>query len=287
MGKEWVGELLGLPPTHAAPHNANPCSSSCPTMAQVSHPAKATPSLAKKIRKLGKDRRECIRNGGGPTDFLPVDIYDTTSDTEVDDDDEELIAKYLNRPPSPKRPVMAVFGPGVIITRSIGGTLRPRIVEPRSRTIQASPDNPSPWSDTAREGDIHYPTLPSFSSFSSSQGLPLQPSPTMQPPAILVHSPPTDILLPALNSLAGYIPTYRPRTPRDTVFHRGSAGINPLGAFDRPLRPMLRPVTPGATRPHRIVSGSFGSFEQTPPSRFEERKYRLLPKPTEDKEKRS
>ncbi|KAF2794295.1 hypothetical protein K505DRAFT_337072 [Melanomma pulvis-pyrius CBS 109.77] len=113
----------------------------------------------------------------------------TTSDTEPNDEDEELIVNYLNMSPSPECLVMSVFGPGVVVTRLIAGTLHPRIVEPRSRTIQASPDNPSPRSDTTREGDIHYPNLPSLFSFSSSQGLILQSSPTKQSPAILVHSP--------------------------------------------------------------------------------------------------
>ncbi|KAH7139162.1 hypothetical protein B0J11DRAFT_516193 [Dendryphion nanum] len=69
-----------------------------------------------------KDRVWCVRNGGGPKSFLPSHIYDNSSDTE-EEDDEEFTARYFGKKENTRRPAETVFGENVAVTRSMGGRL--------------------------------------------------------------------------------------------------------------------------------------------------------------------
>ncbi|KAF2736573.1 hypothetical protein EJ04DRAFT_575347 [Polyplosphaeria fusca] len=89
-------------------------------------PCKGRPS---KHRKIAKDFSKCIRNGGGSSDFLPPEIFDHTSDTEPESEDEEKMQRYLRKPKENPRPIETVFGPGVIVFRSFGGTLHAQLPE--------------------------------------------------------------------------------------------------------------------------------------------------------------
>lgn len=73
-----------------------------------------------------KDRVCCVRNGGGPKSFLPSNIYDNTSDTEEEDDDE-FTARYLGKEEEIERPPITVFGQDAVVTRTFGGGLRAQV----------------------------------------------------------------------------------------------------------------------------------------------------------------
>ena len=101
----------------------------------------ATPPPAK-ARKT-RARANCIRNGGGPTSFFPVEAFDDVgSDTEEDSDvdDEVLLAKYgRQKLQEDTRPIETVFGAGVVVFRSFGGTLRIANPKHQQETMFATP----------------------------------------------------------------------------------------------------------------------------------------------------
>lgn len=72
-----------------------------------------------------------MRNGGGPRSFLPSGIYDNTSDTEPDTEDEDLTKPFTSNEKMVEddRPVETVFGHGVVVTRSFGGRLHAKVQE--------------------------------------------------------------------------------------------------------------------------------------------------------------
>jgi hypothetical protein len=178
----------------------------------------------------------------------------TTSDTESDtepEDNTEMEEYYLSKPSKPSRDVGTVFGRGIRVWRSHSGTIYPYIV---CETINGAVMMPRKRKQTHNQRFT--------ASFLSSH-----------PPA------------PAL--------AHRVRAPENpsTIFHHGSAAIDPRGAYARPvpllLRGKKRESGESSAEPQfkarKIVSGSFGTFEGQP-GRFSERPYRLLQGPRGGKE---
>jgi hypothetical protein len=238
----------------------------------------------------------------------------TVSDTEEDSDAESFANKYIGRGHTFIESPVTVFGPGAIVNRSIGGRIHARHENPllRSRKNRVTKRSPKPANDQPKSSfaeqfvalmekpaslkeaavkseekpvtDIKYPTLPTLSGRDTEPPVPYKFRE-------LGRRPPDPHRCPGLppvqpSTPAGYDPSYRYRRPNDTRSHHDSAGVNPLGALARVARirkeqaapSTARNVTSGSAvrRHHRIVSGSFGSFEVNKPSRFDERKYRLL-----------
>jgi len=73
-------------------------------------------------RKSRKDFSRSVSNCGADDDFLPQDVFDHTSDTESESEDEERMQRYLNQMQEDDRPIETVYGPGVIVYDSFGGT---------------------------------------------------------------------------------------------------------------------------------------------------------------------
>ncbi|KAF1933181.1 uncharacterized protein M421DRAFT_395141 [Didymella exigua CBS 183.55] len=213
-------------------------------------------------------------------------------DTEQEDN-TELEDHYLARVASDQRDVGTVFGKGIRVWKSYQGTLYTHIqgeivdgevVIPRKRTRERTQRTRRPQRSAASfleqhdkpsgnilvQQSIHVSEQRSHSSTTSilapgSFTLPARPAP---PPA-----PVTEL---------------RARNPAQvsTIFHHGSAAINPLGAYIHPVphvhkTPQAAPVTPPQEKPRQIVSGSFGTFDGAP-GRFDERPYLLLPGGTMD-----
>jgi hypothetical protein len=230
------------------------------------------------------------------------DNYAGGSDTEEDSDAEEFVKKYIGRSTNPviENP-HTVFGEGFIVNRSMGGGLHvhyaPRshiargckaspatemTSQPRklrvdpSRTKHHQSSNP-PQKPQGVVNDVQYPILPSV----SASYEPFTPQKNVREERRRIPEATPYPGLPPIQPTTplGYDPSYRPRYIDDTRFNQGSAGVNPLGAHARPIT-----KTPNAhskagnaiRRHHRLVSGSFGSFEVNKPSRFDERNYRLL-----------
>lgn len=138
-------------------------------------------------------------------------------------------------------------------------------------------------SDNDVEGNVHHPEPLALRSRSFGHALGHQhhlPQPRTVTPQNQ-NSPAPTILRESYGPIpSGYCTNYRARHPTDTQFHRGSAGIDPLGAHNRRIHlsnTLLRSSQAGVTPRYRIVSGSFGSFGPSKPSRFDEREYRLFP----------
>ncbi|KAF2706068.1 hypothetical protein K504DRAFT_460154 [Pleomassaria siparia CBS 279.74] len=183
---------------------------------------------------------------GGPNDLLPFNIWDETSDTESDENAEVVAEHFLSKIDLPERLKNTIPGPGIALTTTSSGLIH---FPPKDPTMQSVVDEggDSFMTDTGYSGQDQFPTVLNDSS-----------------PPISTRTPPTT------DNPSGF----GPRKPDDTRFHHGSAGVDPLGAHGRLLRPTLPPKT---RRGRLIVSGSFGTFENTPTSRFDERGYRLLP----------
>ncbi|KAF2111475.1 hypothetical protein BDV96DRAFT_650033 [Lophiotrema nucula] len=103
-------------------------------------PATPPPTKLRRTRA----RPHCVRNGGGPTSYLPIDAFDDAgSDTEEDTDveaDKVLLAKYANKEPQDNnRPIETVFGAGIVVHRSLNGTLRVSDPKAQQESRVASP----------------------------------------------------------------------------------------------------------------------------------------------------
>ncbi|KAJ4362537.1 hypothetical protein N0V83_010631 [Neocucurbitaria cava] len=253
--------------------------------------------------ELGTDTAAGEYDGGGDGD-------NGGSDTESEDNNalEQFFLDKMTDDTDTK--VQTVFGDGVVVWRSHGGTVYTDLSDKEKKRRRAEEiwgvkrkredevdDNPM----DKKKGDGDDKEV-----VKNDHGKPIPLPP--DPPGVLP-------------ARGGAVP-YPPRTPNDTRFNRGSAGIDPLGAYNRPIKPLpsrsrqeryhLNPYhnlnhmqnlnlnqnqnqhetpqydnhqrgavvlnpTAAPQAAHRIVSGSFGSFEVRQPSRFDERAYRLLP----------
>lgn len=232
-----------------------------------------TAELAEHCDFEPKDGLECIRDGGTANSFAPSETYDT-SDTEVDPDAEEIAARYLAKAKMKDPQVEVVCGPGVEVTRSYGGTLYAKRVDTET------PDN----------DDVPYPTLPA-----SQTSWPINPPQnkathqTQKSTSVSIAGLPKPLGSPSVTAstdTSTWMASHTARQPEDTVFHLGSAGVNPLGAHARQVFASRKaPCVGKKARKYKIVSGSFGSFEVRKPNRFDERKYQLLPQVKEEMRK--
>lgn len=205
------------------------------------------------------------------------------SDTEEDSDAEEVAQLYLAKTPPPKKnspylqqiydsdkdqPLFshrfhADTNANDDIELQINPTLS-ALAKKMGKQDSSNKEDPVPPSssnpfDAKNKLNPKYPSSPKLSSSTFKVDLPRRSAPTQNPPP------------------AQTIPTYRTRYPSDTQFHHGSAGIDPLGAYSRPVAGQrLQHGSAATTRHHQIVSGSFGSFEPGRPLRFDEREYQLL-----------
>ncbi|ORY19621.1 hypothetical protein BCR34DRAFT_595553 [Clohesyomyces aquaticus] len=268
------------------------------------------------------------RNGGGPKSFVTglalQDNRDASDSETVATSDSSLVKEHLSKNPSPQTSVGTVFGPGAFVTIS-GAT--PHDVFPGTETVDDGLFNPDvvfPGSRPEFEGitrDVdrvrnifEYPSTTRPGEYSTA--IPGATPPGSPLPSSLINARRRD----AIPTSASSRPGYRTREPNDTIFRRGSAGVDPRGAFARslPARPTpqvnhsyshsdpgieprqskdeefdmmqdsddeaakVKPRLKGQTDHGRysikpqVVSGSFGSFEDVKPSRFDERKYRRL-----------
>ncbi|KNG52538.1 hypothetical protein DDE82_007155 [Stemphylium lycopersici] len=281
------------------------------------------------------------RNGGAPNSSLNCDnttTMDATpggSDTEEEDNSAQE-REYLDKmTDDTDRRVETVFGAGVDVWKSFGGTVYADVKESvkkkrrdeymwgkkkankgKARTKTSDSRSSSPPDDLYRDDEqgehapnqaLNPPATPTQSEWeifpvTNSQyddiRVPLSFSPALhitphiqEPspapvPQTLPNTTPTPIFPPRREKLTATTPSlYRPRTPTDTLFHRGSAGVDPLGNLNRPFRYTSVQVrreeadngqpSTWVQRPRRVVSGSFGSFEGGRVGRFDERGYRL------------
>ena len=200
------------------------------------------------------------------------DDYD--SDTEIEDN-AELEEHYLHQSDDSKRVVETIFGKGIKVWKSHEGTLHPHfegelidgeVVKPQRRRRQ----------DGVPESFLGGKNSTTSLRVEPANGFTISLRHALPTPAPSPSPPPQP--QPRAQRL-------RRRDPSElsTVFHYGSAAINPLGAHARPpprLVPSLQqtPVhlAPAVEQPQRVVSGSFGTFEEQP-SQFAERPYRLGP----------
>ncbi|KAH4295104.1 hypothetical protein HBI02_174560 [Parastagonospora nodorum] len=279
------------------------------------------PSNTGKHRKLSLFNTIRVLNGGSDDDLVtpfntPLEIVeDGGSDTE-DEEDEQTAQYYLNKMrDDTDRPKQTVFGEGVEVWKSYGGTIYADLTDQVKRKMREE----ETWNAEAmatvagglkrKMGEEADAKIKNWMLEKKTDGKPIPPD---------------------VN-----------RDPSATRFHFSSAGIDPLGAHARPIKPLPRrsnlprmgerlvsvgvtgtsgsapvphadpltgtqpqvrdgesPPVPASspslrrralpvfrapregaleTRTRRVVSGSFGSFEGGV-GRFDEREYRLGPK---------
>lgn len=227
---------------------------------------------------------------------------DTDQDTEQDTEEEdnaEFEQYYLAKRNSEERDVGTVFGNGIGVWKSYGGTVNTYIV---SETVNGEVMMPRKRKRAQR-------FKVSFLEQGTREGLgeDVDAASVRRAQCKIDHIPePSNSILSIRPApVPAPITALRARDPTNvsTIFHRGSAAINPLGVYTRPLaqlahtrkrprpetaQPEAQPSTsgalltspPGPVQPpekrRRVVSGSFGTFEGAP-GRFDERPYRLLP----------
>jgi hypothetical protein len=184
---------------------------------------------------------------------------DTDQDTDTvteEEDNSEVEQYYLAKPNSKSRDVDTVFGKGIGVWKSHGGTVNTYIVgetingevmmpRKRKRTQRLTEEDNNGLSEPRENHANHIPDPYNLA-------LPGRPAPLPLP-----------------------ITALRARDPAcvSTIFHHGSAAINPLGAYTRP--PVAVPNSSPPEKRRRVVSGSFGTFAGAP-GRFDERPYCLL-----------
>ncbi|KAF3053849.1 hypothetical protein E8E11_011077 [Didymella keratinophila] len=214
------------------------------------------------------------------------DIDQDTGDDTAEEDNAELEQYYLTNPDSVEKDVGTIFGKGIGVWKSYGGTVNTYIV---GDTIDGEVMMPRKRKRTQRFTASFLEQADSHASYQRSEA---DSDFVLAPDSFTLPNRPAAVPAP--------ITALRSRDPTQvsTIFHHGSAAINPLGAYTRPFahirqRPQAQqpqaqpsasdsqltspsgPVLPPEKR-YRVVSGSFGTFEGLP-GRFDERPYRLLP----------
>lgn len=189
-------------------------------------------------------------------------IDPNASDTE-EEDKTSLEQYYLSKSPNDTKDIGTIFGKGIGLWESHGGTIHTYII---GETITGAAMLPRKRKRTQRSSTIFVQASTQRSATNSTTpvapdtSLPSTPAPTLAPVTKLRTRDPAHL---------------------STIFHQGSAAINPLGAYTRPFpRARQRHQAVSTTAPsekrRRVVSGSFGTFDGAA-SRFDERPYRLFP----------
>lgn len=246
------------------------------------------PAPPPKRRRLFTNFR--VRNGGSNTSFLTPGLLRTAEDaagSSTDEEENEDLAQYYldKMTDDTNRRVETVFGKGVDVWKSFGGTVYADLDE-REKRRERERDI---WGKRKRGDEKGRGIVRAEKDEGKKVGV--VENQATKPNIALMLKP--DFPLPP-------VVQYRHRREEETQFHRGSAGIDPLGNYNRPVKLLPKrarhPAAPladtsvvgtdaapdvpvaalGGAR--RIVSGSFGSFDEVPRGRFDERAYRLGPK---------
>ncbi|QRD03504.1 hypothetical protein JI435_102830 [Parastagonospora nodorum SN15] len=194
------------------------------------------PSNTGKRRKLSLFNTIRVLNGGSDDDLVtpfntPLEIVeDGGSDTE-DEEDEQTAQYYLNKMrDDTDRPKQTVFGEGVEVWKSYGGTIYADLTDQVKRKMREE----ETWNAEAmatvagglkrKMGEEADAKIKNWMLEKKTDGKPIPPDPISMPPAPIL--PPTE--------------AYPDRDPSATRFHFSSAGIDPLGAHARPIKPLPR-----------------------------------------------
>ncbi|KAL6702841.1 hypothetical protein ACN47E_000868 [Coniothyrium glycines] len=149
---------------------------------------------------------------------------------------------------------------------------------PPLATTQTTPLKTPTYADTT----ITYPGRPVniFAWAATHQHAHAASCPNPDPPSAILPPPPISQPASPLPTITQVPLGHRTRHPGDSQFHHSSAGIDPLGAHNRPLAGLPSRGRAGRAagkgRGRVIVSGSFGSFDGAV-GRFDERAYRMGP----------
>ncbi|KAH4035299.1 hypothetical protein HBI25_121750 [Parastagonospora nodorum] len=194
------------------------------------------PSNTGKHRKLSLFNTIRVLNGGSDDDLVtpfntPLEIVeDGGSDTE-DEEDEQTAQYYLNKMrDDTDRPKQTVFGEGVEVWKSYGGTIYADLTDQVKRKMREE----ETWNAEAmatvagglkrKMGEEADAKIKNWMLEKKTDGKPIPPDPISMP------------LAPILPSTEAY----PDRDPSATRFHFSSAGIDPLGAHARPIKPLPR-----------------------------------------------
>jgi hypothetical protein len=206
------------------------------------------PNPAKKSRKLSPSPTR-IRNGGGLTSHItPADtpIIDTGSDTE-DECDEELAQYYLNKmTDDTDRKKETVFGEGIEVWTSVGGTVYADITDDVRRKIREEELWGQGALDTVEVGGGKRKIGSGVEDEKVTEKKERSPDAHKGSADIDAHAcpPHTQRTIP-----------YPDRDPDATLFYHSSAGINPLGAHARPVKPLPKRRLP-LSSPHVTSSAT-------------------------------
>jgi hypothetical protein len=221
-----------------------------------------------------------FRIAGSSTSFLPASaLADSSSDTE-DEHDEETAQFYLDKMSDDiNRKTETVFGKGVrgwkedgIVYADLEDVVKR---EKRAEGLWGRKDrkrNQMTGEDVSElvvGAEANPGRNENAEDTETSNTRPLNPPNPFQT-ALPNHHRTPGTTFP--------LPHNRLRCPTDTQFHHGSAALDPLGAYNRAVKPLrsrqqvpLRGTEDGVKK---IVSGSFGMFDGGV-SRFDGRGYRM------------
>ena len=208
-----------------------------------------------KRRKLELFNTIRVLNGGSDDDLVtpsntPAEIVeDGGSDTEDEDaaDAEETAQYYLNKMhDDTNRVKQTVFGEGVEVWKSHGGTIYADLTDQVKRDIREK----ETWNAEAmatvagglkrKMGEEADAKIQNWMLDKKTDGTPIPPDVSHPPPIPFTYTNiPQPIPMPPAPPLP---PTeaYPNRDPSATRFHFSSAGIDPLGAHARPIKPLPR-----------------------------------------------
>jgi hypothetical protein len=210
------------------------------------------PETRQKKRRLSLFSTIRIRNGGATTSHItlsntPIDAADSSSDTE-DENDEETAQYYLNKmSDDTDRETTTVFGKDVDVWTSFGGTVYAEVTDSVRRKMREE----ELWGENARDKVEEGGLKRKIAAEKQEDEGGLEKD-VEQKKDIPTQSPMTP---------------YPSRDPAATQFHHGSAGIDPLGALNRPIKPIPKRRLPSSTiSPHITSSAMRVGIEGASPS---------------------
>ncbi|KAF1921438.1 hypothetical protein BDU57DRAFT_49891 [Ampelomyces quisqualis] len=242
-----------------------------------------------KRRKLDLLSTLRVRNGGDITSFLtpaalipsstlpPPDDADLGSETE-DEADEETAQYYLNKmTDDTDRKIETVFGEGVKVWKSIGGTVYADLTDREKRKMREK----ELWDQEAKE-KIEGGLKRKIAAEAKTDEELVEEVKTEERAAKKFifkpkrnYDPKTNVFARLHNEDISFhktppapIPSpkspYPPRDPNTTQFHHSSAGIDPLGAHNRPIMPL--PTRRRNAVPN-VPEGNFTTLHAMPSNR--------------------
>ncbi|KAF2031171.1 hypothetical protein EK21DRAFT_88305 [Setomelanomma holmii] len=194
---------------------------------------------APKRRKLSLNATLRVRNGGSTDSFIPSTAPALNTDDGSDTEEEHnsaLEEEYLNRmAEDTDKKVETVFGKDLEVWKSFRGTVYADINDRVKQKMCAQ----ELWTEE-KKAKVHVGSKRKAEEITTSfkdddEGKKTKgkgkakKEPSTPIPAQIPTSP------------------YPPRSPSDTIFHHGSAGIDPAGAHARPLKPLPKRKTAHST----------------------------------------